>query len=112
MVTQTSNRARRVVAGLPLDLFKALAEPNRIALVGWLALQRQPRTVTEIAASGCCPIDLSVVSRHLAVLRDGGVLEAERRGREVYYRVAVGHVATALRRIADLLETCCPPAKE
>jgi ArsR family transcriptional regulator, arsenate/arsenite/antimonite-responsive transcriptional repressor len=112
MVTQISNRAQRVAASLPLGLFKALAEPNRIALVGWLALQRQARTVTEIAQSGCCPTDLSVVSRHLAMLRDGGVLDAERRGREVYYRVAIGPVAAALRRMADLLETCCPPPKE
>ena len=54
--------------------------------------------------SCCCPIDLSVVSRHLGVLRDAGILEAQKRGREVYYRVRVDKLTTLLRNLADALE--------
>lgn len=111
-MTQAYNRAKKLAAGLPVSFFKALADPNRVALVSWLTWQRQPRTVTEIAESGCCPVDLSVVSRHLGLLRDAGVLESERRGREVYYWVGVGPLVTALRRMADLLETCCASAQK
>ena len=66
-------------------MFKALADPNRIALVAWLAIQRRARTVSEIVESGCCPVDFSVVSRHLRTLHVAGVVDAEKTGREVRY---------------------------
>ena len=93
-------------------MFKALGDPNRIALVAWLAAQRQPRTVSEIVDRGCCPVDFSVVTRHLRTLHDAGVVTAERAGREVRYSLVASHLAGVLRRIADLLETCCAPTKE
>jgi DNA-binding transcriptional ArsR family regulator len=116
MVTQISKRAGRVMrdvsAGFSPDFFRALSDPNRIALIAWLAWQREPKTVTEIATSGCCPVDLSVVSRHLRTLLQSGVVEAERRGREVRYRLRVSTLVASLRRAADLLETCCAPPTE
>jgi ArsR family transcriptional regulator, arsenate/arsenite/antimonite-responsive transcriptional repressor len=116
IVQVTKRRAASPDVGesLPMDLFKALGDTTRIALVAWLATQKEPRTVTEIASGGCCAVDLSVVSRHLAVLRDAGVLEAEKRGREVLYRLRARSLATALRRMADALESCCSshPEKE
>ena len=111
MVTQIRNRAiARVAAGLPLAMFKALGDPNRISLIAWLAAQRGPRTVSEIVESGCCPVDFSVVSRHLRTLHAAGVVDAERSGREVRYRLATTRIAGVLRQIADLLESCCAPA--
>jgi len=92
-------------AVLDPGFFKALAEPNRIVLIAHLAGHREPSTVSE--AAGCCTIDLSVVSRHLATLRDAGVVNAERRGRQVYYSVSHGEVARRLRVVADALEACC-----
>jgi DNA-binding transcriptional ArsR family regulator len=65
---------------------------------------RRACTVGEIAA--CCPIDLSVVSRHLAALRDAGVISAEKRGREVYYRVEAASLAARLRALADAIDAC------
>jgi ArsR family transcriptional regulator len=88
------------------DFFKALSDPNRIALVARLAERGSHCTVSEIAA--CCPVDLSVVSRHLATLRQAGVVEAEKRGRQVYYSVRFSDLANALRRMADAIEACCP----
>ncbi len=86
--------------------FKALGDPNRIAILARLAGCGRPCTVTELNA--CCPVDFSVVSRHLALLREAGILEAERRGKEVYYSVRFDHVAATLRAIADAIEACCP----
>lgn len=90
--------------------FKALCDPNRIALLCRLAEGRAPRSVSEMAT--CCPVDLSVVSRHLAMLRDAGILEATRQGKEVHYRVRVSAVARTLRAVADALEACCPDGGE
>ncbi len=87
-------------------LFKALCDPNRVAILVRLAEACVPRAVSEVAE--CCTVDLSVVSRHLAQLRDAGILQAERRGKEVLYSVRVGELVRTLRAIADALERCCP----
>ncbi len=81
-------------------------DPNRIAILVRLAECCRPCSVSEIAA--CCPVNISVVSRHLTTLRDAGVLEAEKRGRHVYYSVATLRLVQSLRAIADALEACCP----
>ncbi len=75
--------------------------------VAWLALQRQPRTVSEIVDSGCCPVDFSVVSRHLHVLHEAGAVVAERHGREVRYQLPAAALAKTLRTIADAIDRCC-----
>ena len=85
-------------------LFKALCDPNRIAILANLAGCCTPRTVSQIAR--CCPVNLSVVSRHLATLRDAGVLDAQKRGRQVYYSVCFSRLVGTLRGLADVLETC------
>lgn len=51
-----------------------------------------------------CPVSLPVVSRHLATLRDAGVVVAERRGKHVFYRLRPHALAHPLRQIADALE--------
>lgn len=59
------------------------------------------------ALGGCCSVDLSVVSRHLRVLRDAGVVEARKQGKEVFYRVRSTALAGILRGLADALEEAC-----
>lgn len=86
--------------------FKALADPTRVGLLARMAQLGGPCTVGEVAA--CCPIDLSVVSRHLALLREMGILESEKRGKEVWYRVRYHELAATLRAMADAIEQCCP----
>jgi ArsR family transcriptional regulator len=86
------------------ELFRALCDPNRLTLVARLASASGPLTVTE--ASTCCGVHVSGVSRHLAMLREAGVLKATRQGREVRYELDCGALASALRQLADALETC------
>ena len=91
---------------LPAAFFKALGDPNRIALLARLAVCGRPSTVSEIAC--CLPIDLSVVSRHLRQLKDAGILECEKQGKEVLYEVRYQSIVSMLRGIADAMEQCCP----
>ena len=93
---------------LKLDarLFKALSEPTRISIINRLAERGEPCTVSQI--NECCPIDISVVSRHLAFLRDAGIVEAEKKGKEVYYTVKYKDLSKTLRAIADAIDNCCP----
>lgn len=107
---QKASAARRGRRGigqvLEPGLFKALGDPSRVRILIRLARLGRPCTVTKVAE--CCPTDISVVSRHLAVLREAGVLAAEKRGKEVYYSLRSGELAETLRAIADAVECCCP----
>jgi DNA-binding transcriptional ArsR family regulator len=91
---------------LSVDFFKALADPNRVAILAHLAECGGEKKVTDVSC--CCPVDISVVSRHLGVLRDAGILEVRKCGREVFYSVRTDKLATFLRGLADALEACCP----
>jgi len=90
-------------------LFRALADPSRTALLVRLAEGGAPRTVSEVARGGS--VDLSVVSRHLAVLRDAGVIQCVKQGKEVFCAVRWEALARTLRELAGALEACCPSAE-
>ena len=92
------------------ELFKALSDPNRLVLLTTLSERMQPSTVSE--AAECCSVDMSVVSRHLATMRNAGLVTSEKRGREVYYSVPRQVLADQLRAMADALESCCSTEEE
>ena len=89
------------------ELFRALADANRLnILAGIASCCGESRTVSEVARD--LPQDVSVVSRHLATLRDAGVLRAERRGKQVHYYCCYEELVATLRSLADAIEACCP----
>ena len=65
------------------SIFKALAHPTRLFIVDELASGE--RCVCELTAM--VGADISTVSRHLAVLREAGIIEDEKRGQQVFYRL-------------------------
>jgi DNA-binding transcriptional ArsR family regulator len=68
----------------PVTVFKALGDELRLAAT--LLIYRQGELcVCELMAAFAAP--QPKVSRHLALLRDAGLLEAERRGQWVYYYI-------------------------
>jgi ArsR family transcriptional regulator, arsenate/arsenite/antimonite-responsive transcriptional repressor len=64
--------------------FKALADPTRVAIVNRLTTA-EAVCVCDLTAA----FDLSqpTISHHLRILRDAGLVEAERRGTWAYYRL-------------------------
>ena len=76
-------------------VFKALSDPTRVAIVSRLTSGEQ-----------CCVCDLTdafdlsqpTVSHHLRILRDAGLVEAERRGTFAYYWL----VPEAIERLAGV----------
>lgn len=105
---QAAARRTAIDDELDPDLFKALADPTRASLLACIAKCGRGCTVGEVAE--CTSVDLSVVSRHLAVLARAGVLESEKEGRSVKYRVRYAEIAAALRSLASALEGCCAEA--
>lgn len=71
------------------DAFNAVAEPRRRDILNYLAMQE--RSVNEIVDS--IRMEQPSVSKHLKVLKDVGLVEARREGRQMLYRVN----ATAIR---------------
>jgi ArsR family transcriptional regulator, zinc-responsive transcriptional repressor len=66
------------------ECLKTLAHPHRLRMVQMLLHGRY--TVGELAAA--CEIPSHQASGHLRLLQHCGLLEQDREGREVYYRVA------------------------
>lgn len=70
-------------AATTTDVFNAVAEPRRREILDLLA--RRERPVGDIVAE--LRLEQPSVSKHLRVLREVGLVEARRSGRQVLYRV-------------------------
>lgn len=103
---QAAGCERAVDALLDPELFRALCDPTRVRLLACLAKCGRACAVGEVAE--CCDVDLSVVSRHLAMLERAGVVESSKQGRTVMYAVRYSHLARTLRRLAGAIEECKP----
>ena len=86
------------IPGIPNPRFlKAVSDSTRLQILAYLADVNEPQIVNEIAKQ--FPIDVSVVSRHLAILRNEGILLAEKQGKEVYYSVRYEFLASIFRSL-------------
>lgn len=90
------------------SLFKALGDSNRMAIFNRIfSCSQEGETLANVKeVSTCCELDLSVVSRHLSILREAGVLDAQKVGKEVFYSINAGELANHLRELADYLDSC------
>jgi DNA-binding transcriptional ArsR family regulator len=79
------------------QLFKVLGHESRLQLL--VLLNAAPHTVG--ALEDATGMSQPLVSQHLRLLRQSGLVTAERSGREVRYHVADRHVAHV---VADALE--------
>ena len=73
-------------------LFRVLGDPTRLAILGLLL--DGPRNVSELVEATGAP--QSRVSNHLACLRWCRIVEDEREGRQVTYRLSDGRVRSLL----------------
>ena len=81
-------------------MFKALGDPVRLRLLSLIASHAGAEAcVCDI--SGTFELSQPTISHHLKVLRSAGILDCERRGSWVYYRV----IPAALQRLSATLQT-------
>jgi len=64
-------------------IIKALAHPTRLFIVD--ELSRGERCVCEL--TDMIGVEMPTVSRHLSQLKNAGILEDEKRGSQVFYRL-------------------------
>ena len=67
------------------EIIKALAHPTRLFIVD--ELSRGERCVCEL--TDMIGVEMPTVSRHLSQLKAAGILEDEKRGSQVFYRLRV-----------------------
>jgi DNA-binding transcriptional ArsR family regulator len=98
---------------LDSKLFKALCEPIRVEILKTLTAEGRC-DVSTIAAH--FPQDSSVVSRHLAILHDAGIVRREKEGRHVFFELDGPAMVERMEKILDQFRTivalCCPAADE
>jgi ArsR family transcriptional regulator len=87
------------VSILHADICSALADPTRILIL--YLLSESAYTVTELTSRLNTP--QPTVSRHLKVLRERGLVRAERQGQSVVYTLNDARVITALDLLRAVL---------
>ena len=91
--------SREEVFRLHAQFCRALGDTNRLLII--VELRDGPRSVNEIAdAIGASQ---SLASRHLAVLREKGLVRAERDGNFVRYSLADRRILSAIELLLDVL---------
>jgi len=81
-------------------VMKALAHPSRLFIVD--ELSRGERCVCELTEM--IGADVSTVSKHLAVLKDAGLVLDNRRGQQVFYRLRVPCILNFFGCVEAVLE--------
>ena len=81
-------------------ILKALAHPTRLFIVEELG--RGERCVCELQEM--IGADISTVSKHLARLKNAGVVEDDKRGAQVFYMLRAACIPKFLGCIQDILQ--------
>lgn len=104
MATAASTKPRPARKGSPRDyregasVLKALGHPSRLLIIDELSSGERPvAALTELVGS-----DISTVSSHLSVLRNAGIVLDERRGQQVFYRLAAECVTNVFHCLREM----------
>jgi ArsR family transcriptional regulator len=80
------------------EMFKALAHPGRLLIVN--ELSRGERCVCELAE--LLGVEMPTASRHLAQLRHAGIVEDDKRGAQVFYKLKTPCVMNFFQCVASV----------
>ncbi|WP_420230856.1 ArsR/SmtB family transcription factor [Pseudomonas sp. ABY48] len=112
MTDRLLHRTRAIDAAIDsLDgaFFKALCEPSRVAVLKRV-MQLGRADIGEIAQG--LPQERSVVSRHLQVLLEAGIVRGTKVSRQMFYEVdgpaVVARLEAILEHMKCLTPFCCP----
>ncbi|TMC93066.1 MAG: winged helix-turn-helix transcriptional regulator [Chloroflexi bacterium] len=99
-------RQRGVCCGLPAvdstwaegtaELMKALGDPTRLTMAASLWKAEGPICICDFTAG--LGLSQPTISHHMAKLREAGLVESERRGIWIYYRLR-GDLAPATKKV-------------
>jgi len=91
---------RRLVNHLNVSsVFKALADPTRRQVLH--LLRQGPKSAGELAEH--FPVSKPTMSAHFAVLREAGLVESDKQGKAIIYRLRMSVLEEALMEFSQLL---------
>lgn len=82
-------------------VLKALGHPTRLLIAEELG--RGERCVSEFV--DMAGVDYSTISRHLNVMKQAGLVEDEKRGKQVFYRLRVPCVLTFMECVEEVIRS-------
>jgi len=81
-------------------IIKAMGHPTRLFMVD--ELSKGERCVCELTEM--VGLDMSTVSKHLSVLKEAGIVQDEKRGTQVFYRLRMGCVMNFFQCVENILK--------
>ena len=81
-------------------ILKAMAHPSRLCVLEELA--RGPRCVRDL--TDLIGSDMSTVSKHLSILKNAGIVDTDKQGTQVYYRLIAPCVLNFFNCIESVLQ--------
>ena len=92
--------ASTFVFKIKADFLGSLAHPMRLRIIE--ALKKRERSVSELVAE--LQVPQPSVSKHLAILRQAGIVETQQRGKAVFYRIGDTGIFGILRPVTVFLK--------
>ena len=81
-------------------ILKALAHPTRL----WMAEQLADGEKCVYEFVEVIDVDFSTISKHLSVLKEAGIVAADKRGKQVYYTLKVPCILNFMSCVEAVLE--------
>ena len=97
--TRKTPTRKQIALDLKAKLFRGFADRSRLAILEFVGTG--PKCVYEITDS--VRLSQPNTSAHLACLEECGLVQKERRGKFIYYRIAHREVATLLHQAEAIL---------
>lgn len=84
-----------------VQIVKAMAHPTRMFVVDELSRSGE-RCVCELTEM--IGADMSTVSKHLSILKNAGIIDDDKRGNQVFYRLKVPCIMDFFRCVESVIE--------
>ena len=94
-------QARKAMLDARAKVLKAMAHPTRLFIIEELG--KEERCVCDLTEQ--IGADVSTVSKHLSVLKQGGIVFDEKRGNQVFYRLRVPCILNFFGCVESVLES-------
>lgn len=95
------NGKRKTYLEAKSRVLKALGHPTRLLIAEELG--RGERCVCEFV--DLAGVDYSTISRHLNVMKQAGLIEGEKRGKQVFYRLRVPCVLNFMECVEEVIRS-------
>ena len=111
MIQDAPPELDKLISSFESKVFKAITEPARAQIIKFLMMNGRS-DISTIAEH--LPQDRSVISRHLNMMAEAGILIASKETRHMYYSLNGQEFLDQFEKITDAIRkcmaVCCPPS--